>query len=157
MTAVLSIVSVGGVAPPTPSTPRRGSVRRQARIARPPGEIWDLVGDPARIHEWWPGIASSTVDGDKRVVVTSAGLPIPEEIVTRDDFQRRFQYRITAPMVTFHLSTLDVFDLGDGTSLVSYSADTEPPTMALVIAGAAGAALENLRRILEAGQGGDEN
>ena len=44
-----------------------------------------------------------------------------------------------------HLSTLDVIDLGDGTSLVVYSADADPSTMALVIAGAAGNALEHLR------------
>ena len=56
---------------------------------------------------------------------------MPEEIVTHDRLQRRFQYRITAPMVHEHLSTLDVIDLGDGTSLVVYSADANPSTMAL--------------------------
>ena len=36
-------------------TAARGSVRRQVRIARPPDEVWALVGDPARIAEWFPG------------------------------------------------------------------------------------------------------
>ena len=127
----------------------RGSVRRQVRIARPPDEVWALVGDPARLPEWFPGIDSATVDGAKRTIVTGAGLPMPEEIVTNDPLQRRFQYRITAPMFKEHLSTLDVLDLDDGTSLVVYAADAEPATMALVIAGAAGNALENLRTMLE--------
>ncbi len=48
-----------------------------------------------------------------------------------------------------HLSTLDVHDLGDGTSLAVYSADADPATMALIIAGAAGSALESLRDRLE--------
>jgi hypothetical protein len=128
---------------------RRGSVRRQVRIARPADEVWGLIGDPARIQEWFPGIVSSTVEGNTRVITTGAGIPMPEEIVTRDQLQRRFQYRITAPVVREHLSTLDVLDLGDGTSLVVYAADAIPATMALVIAGAAGNALEHLRDLME--------
>ena len=129
----------------------RGSVRRQVRIARPPDEVWAIIGDPARIAEWFPGIDSATVsdDGATRTIVTGAGLPMPERIVTNDPLQRRFQYRITAPMFKEHLSTLDVLDLGDGTSLCVYAADAEPATMALVIAGAAGDALQHLRTILE--------
>ena len=130
-------------------TPSRGSVRRQVRIACSPDEVWALVGDPARIQEWFPGIESSTVEGSNRVVVTGSGLPMPEEILTNDPLQRRFQYRITAPMFREHLSTLDVLDLGDGTSLVVYSADADPSTMALVIAGAAGNALDHLRTMME--------
>ena len=130
-------------------TPLRGTVRRHVRIARSPEEIWPYIGDPARLPEWFPGITSATVDGSTRVITTGAGLPMPEEIVTNDAIQHRFQYRITAPMFREHLSTLDVIDIGDGTSLVVYAADAQPSTMALVIAGAAGNALENLRSMLE--------
>ena len=129
--------------------PRRGSVRRQTRIARSPVEVWEVIGDPARIAEWFPGIDSATVDGATRVIVTGGGIPIPEEILTNDPLQHRFQYRITAPMFREHLSTLDVLDVGDGTSLVVYSADATPATLALVIAGAAGDALEHLRTMME--------
>lgn len=130
-------------------TPRRASVRRQIRISRPPAEVWGLVGDPERIPEWFPGIESATVTDDQRVIVTGSGIPMPEQILTNDPLQRRFQYRITAPIVREHLSTLDVLDVGDGTSLVVYSADAEPATMALIIAGAAGNALHHLRRLME--------
>ena len=130
-------------------TTARGSVRRHVRIARPPDEVWAIVGEPARIAEWFPGITGATVDGRTRVITTGAGIPMPEEIVTVDPVQRRFQYRITAPMFREHLSTLDVLDLGDGTSLVVYGADADPATMALVIAGAAGNALEHLRSMME--------
>ena len=127
----------------------RGSVRRHVHIACPPDDVWARIGDPARIQEWFPGIVGSDVDGTTRVIHTGAGLPIPEEIVTNDPLQRRFQYRITAPMFKEHLSTLDVLDLGDGTSVVVYAADAVPSTMALVIAGAAGNALEHLRDVME--------
>ena len=135
--------------PDPPVRTNRASVRRQVGIARSPAEVWALVGDPARIQEWFPGIVSSTVEGTTRVVVTGSGLQMPEQIVTNDPVQRRFQYRITAPMFREHLSTLDVLDVGDGTSLVVYAADADPSTLALVIAGAAGNALEHLRDLLE--------
>ncbi|MFP5328191.1 MAG: SRPBCC family protein [Acidimicrobiia bacterium] len=129
----------------------RGSVRRFVRISRPADEVWALIGDPTRLPEWFPGIVAAQVDGTSRVITTGAGLPMPEEIVTNDPLQRRFQYRITAPMFREHLSTLDVLDLDDGTCVVSYSADANPSVMALVIAGAAGNALENLKSIFEKG------
>lgn len=127
----------------------RGSVRRHVRIARPAADVWALVGDPARLPEWFPGIVGAAVDGTSRIVTTGGGLPIPEEIVTNDPLQRRFQYRITGPMFREHLSTLDVLDLDDGTCVAVYAADAVPATAALVIAGAAGNALEHLRDLME--------
>ena len=127
----------------------RGSVRRYVRINRPADEVWPFIGDPARLPEWFPGIVDAQVDGATRVITTGAGLPMPEEIVTNDPIQRRFQYRLTGPMFREHLSTLDVLDLDDGTCVVSYSADADPSVMALVIAGAAGNALHNLKTMCE--------
>jgi hypothetical protein len=111
--------------------------------------VWEVVGDPARVAEWFPGIEKAEVVDRQRTVVATSGLAMPEEIVTLDPIDRRMQYRITAPMFREHLSTLDVFDLGDGTCLVAYGADAEPATLALVIAGAAGSALEHLRQLME--------
>ncbi len=127
----------------------RGSVRREVRINRPADEVWAIVGDPARVAEWFTGIEKADIDGTTRVVTMGSGLAMPEEIVTNDAILRRFQYRITAPMFREHLSTIDVIDLGDGTSLVMYAADADPGTMALIIAGAAGSALLQLRDRLE--------
>jgi uncharacterized protein YndB with AHSA1/START domain len=126
----------------------RGSVRREVRIECPPADVWAYVGAPERLHEWFPGIESCTVEGNTRVIVTGSGIPMPEELVTIDPLQRRFQYRITAPIVKEHLSTIDVIDVGDGTTLVVYSVDADPATMALVIGGAAGNALAHLGRML---------
>lgn len=131
-------------------TAARGSVRAEARISCRADELWAVVGDPARLAEWFPGVASCTVDGDERVVTTGAGLSMPERLLTVDRLQRRFQYRITAPVFKEHLATIDVHDLGDTTSLVVYSVDAEPSVMALVLAGAAAAGLDNLRLMMEA-------
>jgi carbon monoxide dehydrogenase subunit G len=132
----------------------RGTIRHDVRLACPPDAVWALVGDPARLAEWFPGIESCAVDGDQRIVVTRSGLPIPEHLLTVDARLRRFQYRITGPIVKEHLGTVDVHDLGDGTSLVVYSTDADPAALALVIGGAARAALANLSELLDPRPGG---
>jgi hypothetical protein len=119
-------------------------VRHQVRVAAEAETVWALVGDPARLPEWFPGIESCVVEGDQRTVTTRSGLPMPERLLTVDPTLRRFQYRITAPLFVEHLGTVDVLDLEDGTSLVLYSTDAEPAALALVIGGAARAALARL-------------
>ena len=128
-----------------------GTVRRETRIRRSADDVWALAGDPARVHEWFPGMVSSAVDGSTRTITTETGIEMPEEIVTVDPILRRFQYRITSGIVQHHLGVIDVFDLGDDSSLVAYSTDAEPDAMALMIGGATGSALAELRRRLEAG------
>jgi hypothetical protein len=126
------------------------TVRREIRIRRPPEDVWAVLGDPGTIHEWFPGIVASSVEGDVRTVTLGSGLPLPERIVTNDPILRRFQYRVEGGLFRNHLGTIDVLDLGDGSSMVVYSTDAEPDVMALVIGGATGAALHELRRQLEA-------
>lgn len=126
-----------------------GSVRHHIRIGRPAAEVWALVGDPARLHEWFPGITSSPVDGSTRVITLASGLPMPEEILVNDPIQRRFQYRITAPLFQYHRGTIDVLDLDDGTCVVVYAADADPRTMALTIGAGCAGALDELKRRME--------
>ncbi len=125
------------------------TVRRETRIRRSADDVWALAGDPARLHEWFPGMVSSIVEGSTRTVTTATGIEMPEEILTVDPILRRFQYRITSPIVQQHLGVIDVFDLGDDSSLVAYSTDAQPDAMALIIGGATGGALAELRRQLE--------
>ena len=143
-------VARDGVAAPSRGEQLMASIRRQLRIDRAPDDVWSLVGDPTALPRWFPGVAAAQVDGTTRVITTDSGIPMPEEIVTNDRLQRRFQYRITSPIVRNHLGTIDVFDLGDGSSLVSYATDCEPDAVALIIGGACGNALHELGRMLEA-------
>lgn len=126
-----------------------GSIRHEIRIARPAAEVWELVGDSARLHEWFPGIVASEVDGTTRTITTATGIPMPEEILVHDSVQRRFQYRIDIPTLPFHRGTIDVIDLGDEECLVTYQTDADPRTMALVIAGGTRGALTELARQME--------
>jgi len=129
------------------------SIRRDIRINCPADEVWTVAGRPELLHLWFPGIVNCTVDGNIRIITTGAGIPMPEEIITNDALQHRFQYRITAALFSSHLATLDVIDIGDGTCMAVYSTDAEPAVMALVIAGGTSGALAELKRQFESGSG----
>ncbi|MFZ4809910.1 MAG: SRPBCC family protein [Ilumatobacteraceae bacterium] len=126
-----------------------GSIRHEIRIDRPAADVWTLAGDATMLHTWFPGIVDCTVDGTTRVITMGSGISMPEEILVCDDLQRRFQYRITAPLFKHHRGTIDVIDLGDQTSLVVYSTEADPRTMALVIASGTNGALHELKRQME--------
>jgi Polyketide cyclase / dehydrase and lipid transport len=131
-----------------------GSIRHEARIARPAPVVWELVGDPARLHEWFPGIVASEVTGTTRTITTGAGLVLPEEILVNDALQRRFQYRITAPLFRHHRGTIDVIALDDESCLVVYATEADPRTMALMIGAGCAGALDELLRLFPAGATG---
>ncbi|HEX9260222.1 MAG TPA: SRPBCC family protein, partial [Acidimicrobiales bacterium] len=128
-----------------------GSVRHHIRINRTAADVWSLVGDPTRLHEWFPGIDACSVDGTTRIITLGSGLPLPEEIIVNDPVQRRFQYRITAPLFQHHRGTIDVLDIDDGTSVVVYATDADPRAMALTIGGGTAGALAELKRQMEEG------
>lgn len=127
-----------------------GSMRYHRRIRRSADDVWTLVGDPAQLYTWFPGITESPVDGTTRTIVTAAGLPMPEAILVHDNTQRRFQYRVTSPMFTYHRGSIDVIELDAEECLVVYTTDADPRTMALVIAGATAGPLDELQRQMEA-------
>ncbi|MCU1500680.1 MAG: hypothetical protein JWM12_34 [Ilumatobacteraceae bacterium] len=126
-------------------------MRYHRRVRRSAADVWTLAGDPARLHEWFPGITSSAVEGTTRTIVTGAGLPMPEEILVLDHTQRRFQYRVASPLFQYHRGSIDVIELGDAECLVVYTTDADPRTMALVVGGATAGALDELCRIMEEG------
>ncbi|MDZ7677959.1 MAG: SRPBCC family protein [Acidimicrobiales bacterium] len=131
----------------------RASVRRHVIIERPAHEVWSVVGRPELLHLWFPGIDECTVDGDQRDITLATGVSMTERILTNDPVQRRFQYALSGPLFHEHLATIDVIELDTTSSLVVYATDAAPATMALVLAGGAGAALDELRRQFESSVG----
>jgi carbon monoxide dehydrogenase subunit G len=129
------------------------SIRRELRIDRPAEQVWPLIGDPGRIHEWFPGIVASTITEDdtgvRRTVTLGTGMELVEHVVTNDAIAHRFQYRIVGGLFREHLGTVDLIDLGDGTCLGVYSTDAAPDVLALVIGGATGEALANIKTLAE--------
>lgn len=125
------------------------SIRRHVFIDCDPQTVWNFVGAPERLHEWFP-ITSTRVEGNKRWITLESGITFEEDIVTLDHDLRRFQYSIVNnPLITSHLGTMDVVDDGRGGCLVMYSTDMEPEALALPIGGAAGAGLQKLKDIFD--------
>ncbi len=133
------------------------TIRREIRIAASADYVWKVVGRPDLLHHWFPGMSDctvQTVDGvTTRTIVVGAGIPMPEEILINDPIQRRFQYRLTVPAFEFHRGTIDVIELAPDDTLVVYSTDCIPNAMALVIGGATGGALDELKAQFDAGEG----
>jgi carbon monoxide dehydrogenase subunit G len=120
-------------------------------MAVPADEAWARISDAAGLSDWFPGIDSSTVEGDVRTITMGSGIPLAETILTNDSIQRRFQYRIAGGLFKEHLGTIDVIPQGEDRCLVVYSSDADPATMAIVLGGATGNALDELARQLESG------
>jgi hypothetical protein len=125
------------------------SIRHERRIAADADTVWGVVRRPESIPEWFPGIVSCTVEGNVRVITTSIGLEMPEEILSNDDASRHFAYRITAPQYAFHLGVIDVIAIAPGDSLCVYSTTALPDTLAILIAGGTVGALGEIQRLAE--------
>ena len=125
------------------------TIRRHIFINRSADDVWTLVGRPDLLHEWFP-TTGTKMEGNTRWIYLASGLEFEEDIVTLDNSLRRFQYTIVNnPIVKDHLGTVDVIDDPHGGCVVVYSTQMEPEVLALIIGGAAGAGLENLKRIME--------
>jgi len=96
-------------------------------------------------------VVACEVAGDVRTVTLATGLTLEETILTCDQLLRRFQYRISGGLFTEHLASVDVIALDETSCLVTYASDAAPATMAIVLGGASGEALAELRRLLEDG------
>jgi hypothetical protein len=125
------------------------SIRHERRINAPADVVWDVIARPASIAEWFPGVVKATMEGSIRTITLASGIEMPEEILTVDAVQRRFAYRITAPLYRFHLGVIDIIELAESDSLCVYSTTAEPDTLALIIAGGTIGALGEIQRLSE--------
>lgn len=125
------------------------SLRHERRIRAPADVVWNVIARPESIVEWFPGVVAVSIEGSIRTITLASGIEMPEEILTIDAAQRRFAYRITAPLYRFHLGVVDVIELADDDSLCVYSTTAEPDTLALLIAGGSIGALEEIQRLAE--------
>lgn len=126
------------------------SLRHERRISAPADVVWGVIARPESIPEWFPGIVSCSIEGSIRTIRLASGMEMPEEILTIDSLQRRFAYRIIAPIYRFHLGIIDVIELAEGDSLCVYSTTAEPDTLALLVAGGSIGALGEIQRLAEA-------
>lgn len=59
-----------------------------------PAAVWEIAGQPGRIAEWLPAVASSTAEGDRRSCTLQDGGSLEERILERSDEERFYEYEI---------------------------------------------------------------
>lgn len=127
------------------------TVDKQIRIDRPASDVWKVVGDLGGISAWFPGLASSSADDDKRVCELEGGVgTLVEDIVAYDAAARTYEYAITdAPMpVESHHARVEVRDEG-GASLLVWRTEVEPSSTAEAMDAMFDTALAELKHRLE--------
>lgn len=127
-----------------------GTIRHHARINRPPDDVWKVVADWGTVSDWFPMILESSVENGIRHCTFPNDGEVEEEIVTVDADRRRFQYRVIDGNLGIedHLGTIDVLE-DDGGSLVIYSIQLDPDSLAEAFDGAVGDAVSTLKEQLE--------
>jgi hypothetical protein len=101
-------------------------VRETKKVATPPDDLWEKVGDFHGMHKWFPGMqpTESINDGKARKFDMGTSVLI-EELV--DQGERWYSYAINdGPLpVKNYVSTLKVSPEGDG-SLIEWSSTFDP-------------------------------
>lgn len=104
-------------------------VNETIAVDAPPSRVWELVGEPGRIAEWLPALASSSVEGERRTCQLAGpdGGEISERILEHSDDERRYAYEILeGPMpLESYRSEISVQER-DGGSEVVWRAQFEP-------------------------------
>jgi mxaD protein len=95
-------------------------------IARPPEEVWAILGDLAAAPRWVPGVNSARIEGTRRICTLEDGGEIHEEIASFSDEERRYAYIQDVHPLGFERSegTLVVQANGGG-SVVTWTAEVE--------------------------------
>ena len=132
-------------------------VHETIQIEADPRRVWDLAGDPGRIAEWVPGLASSSAEGDERRCALVDGGELVERIIERSEEGRFYEYEIVdAPMPLRSYRSRLTVQGHDGHTHVDWVAEFEPQQagheeqLAEMFAATYRSGLEQLRAQLEA-------
>lgn len=126
------------------------AIRSSIILVHNASDVWNVVRDVPNISQWFPAMSSSTGDLTKRTVTLTDGTELIEEIITLNDGMRRLQYQVVGGGVEleYHLGTVDVFAIDEGTSLLSYSTEIAPQDVAETFDAAIEEAVQNLASFL---------
>jgi carbon monoxide dehydrogenase subunit G len=124
-----------------------GEARAEITIDRPADDVWAVIGNFGELT-WMPGVESSELDGDDRIL-GMFGMRIVERQFARNDEDRTLTYGIVdgdmKPEV--HRATITVMPAGSG-SFVTWDVETDD-NMVEVMQGAYTGALGALKEQLE--------
>ena len=125
-----------------------GEARAEITIDRPADEVWATVGNFGELT-WMPGVDTSELDGDNRILGMFGSMRVVEHQYARDDEGRTLTYGIVEGDIKpeVHRATITVIPAGSG-SFVTWDVTTDD-AMVEVMQGAYSGALEALKTLLE--------
>jgi len=126
------------------------TIRKDLRVGRPPGEVWEAFKDVGAIHTRLArGFVTDTkLENGARMVTFANGVVARELIVTVDDAGRRLAYAvIESPNLSHHSASFQVFEDGAGARIV-WIADLLPDAAAETIGAMMEAGVESMRTTL---------
>lgn len=88
-------------------------------VAVTPERAWELVGDPARVGEWFAPVTECAVEGDVRTVTMASGAVLTERI-ERDDAALTYAYSVLSgiPGLTSHRAVLRAVPAPGGATML---------------------------------------
>ena len=106
------------------------TVRKAVTIARPAAEVWDAVSDAGQLHtRVAPSVVANCTwekEGEVRIVTFANGLVLRELMISNDHAARRLAWSAQSDLWQHHNASLQIFDLGDGSCEVVWTADVLP-------------------------------
>ena len=108
------------------------SIRREIEVNARPGFVWEAVRDFGNVDKRLvPGFAVVVqADDEGRDLTFANGSSARELLVSCDDDLRRLVYAITGGRVTAHSASVQVFDRDSGGSLLVWTTDVLPNSVA---------------------------
>jgi mxaD protein len=125
-------------------------------IARPPEDVWAILGDLPGAARWVPGVAAARMEGMRRICTLEDGGEIHEEITDFSDERRRYAYDQVVHPLGFKRSegTLAVDAAGQGSRVVwkaeiEFADPAQETQMADMLRQGYAAALRRLKEVAE--------
>jgi len=120
----------------------------------PPATAWGLAGNPLRIGEWFPAVATCEISGDERRGTLASGAQVVERLIDRDEAGMSYAYTVISgiPGLTSHRASIRVIEIPEGSRVIWHqtaTSDIDGYDMEARIAPVMRAGLDRLRVQLE--------
>ena len=128
-----------------------GTIRSELKTRAPASDVWSAIRDIGALHtRLVPGFVVDTkLEPGARVVTFVNGVTLREPIVTLDDEARRLVWTHEGGRAQHYNGALQVSELGDGTTLVVWTADFLPDDISAYLSQAIEAGMTAMQRSLD--------
>lgn len=130
------------------------TIHEEVRIAAAADAVWDAARDYGALHtRLVPGFVTGVVvepgTPPVRIVTFASGMVLREAIIDIDDARRRIAWTIESDNVRHHNGVLQIFEDGEGSCRVTWTADVLPTALAAQFQPAMAGGLQAMMRVFE--------